>query len=65
MFFGWSEAGIQRYNELFHHVAEDWKSANAKAFEQAFLEYLQSQEGGNAISTSQGRMEGIPINSYK
>ena len=59
-FFGWSEAGIQRDNELFCHVEEDWKSASAKAFGQAFLEYLQSQEGGGATSTSHSTMAAIP-----
>ena len=52
--------GSKDTNELFCHVEEDQKSANAKAFEQAFLEYLQSQEGGSATSTSQDGMAAIP-----
>ena len=62
-FFGWSEAGLQRFNELFKRVLEDRKSAHAKEFEEGFLKYLQVEEGADATASKE--KDAIPKKQVK
>lgn len=43
MFEGWSEEGLQRYNELYRLVKENRESEEGKKFERAFREKKQAE----------------------